>query len=316
MKLADILGWVGSVEILAAFGLNSFQKMKSDSVTFQLLNLSGALFLIINSVAHEAYPFTFINSVWFVISLSALVKMGLRKNRLYFFILVLSPGFLSGQTNELYTKQIQEFDRYVESARNTWLVPGLAIAVVKDNQVIFKKGYGHTGLGTRNAVDSQTLFPCASTTKAMTAVCMGMLVDEGKVKWNDAVVNYLPDFQLYDPFVTREVKIRDLFIHDSGLGDADFLWTSMNIPSDEIIRKMSLVKPSYSIRSGFIYQNLFYLVAGKVIEKVSGLPWEMFIRRRIVCGDVVKYFAGGHRRVSKFILVPPRFLRIGVGNKK
>jgi hypothetical protein len=79
MSLADILGWVGSVEILAAFGLNSFQKMRSDSVTFQLLNLSGASFLIINSVAHQAYPFTFINSVWVCISLLALVKIGLRK---------------------------------------------------------------------------------------------------------------------------------------------------------------------------------------------------------------------------------------------
>ena len=202
-------------------------------------------------------------------------------NRLYFFILVLFPASLFGQTNLPYAKQIQEFDRYVENARKEWLVPGLAVAVVKDNLVIFKKGYGFTGLGTRDAVDTQTLFPCASTTKAMTAVCMGMLVDEGKVKWNDPVVIHLPEFQLYDPFVTREVKIRDLFIHDSGLGDADFLWTSMNISSDEIIRKMSLVKPSYSIRSSFVYQNLFYLVAGKVIEKVSGQPWEMFIRRRI-----------------------------------
>ena len=79
MSLSDILGWVGSIEILAAFGLNSFQKMKSDSVTFQLLNLSGATFLIINSVSHEAYPFTFINSVWVAISLSAMIKIGLRK---------------------------------------------------------------------------------------------------------------------------------------------------------------------------------------------------------------------------------------------
>jgi CubicO group peptidase (beta-lactamase class C family) len=202
-------------------------------------------------------------------------------NRLFLFTLAFCPALLFGQTNSPDAKSILEFDRYVEDARKEWLVPGLTIAVIKDNQVIFKKGYGYTGIGTGDPVDTKTLFPCASTTKAMTAVCLGMLVDEGKVKWSDPVVNYLPDFQLYDPFVTREVKIRDLLIHDSGLGDADFLWTSMNIPSDEIIRKMSLVKPSYSIRSSFIYQNLFYLVAGKVIEKVSGIPWDMFIRRRI-----------------------------------
>jgi CubicO group peptidase (beta-lactamase class C family) len=130
-------------------------------------------------------------------------------------------------------------------------------------------------------VDAQTLFSIGSTTKAMTAACMGMLVDEGKLKWDDAVVTYLPEFQLYDPFVTREIRIRDLFIHDTGLGNADFLWSIMNVPSDEILRKMRDVKPSYSLRSSFIYQNIFYVAAGKVIEKVSGQPWSQFIQTRI-----------------------------------
>ena len=189
-------------------------------------------------------------------------------------IFLFFPILLHGQPTQRYAKQIQEFDKYVEGARNQWLVPGLAVTIVKDNQVIFKKGYG-------NKTDTQTLFPCASTTKAMTAACMGMLVDEGKVNWNNPVIRYLPDFQLYDPFVTRELKIRDLFIHDSGVGNADFLWGFMNIPSNEILKKLSQVKPTYSLRSSFIYQNLFYLVAGKVIEKVSGQPWEEFIRKRI-----------------------------------
>jgi CubicO group peptidase (beta-lactamase class C family) len=136
-------------------------------------------------------------------------------------------------------------------------------------------------LGTTNAVDTQTLFACASTTKAMTAMCMAMLVDEGKVKWDDAVINYLPDFQLYDPYVTRELKIRDLFTHNSGVGNADFFWSIMSIPGDEVLSKMKMVKPSYSLRSSFIYQNIFYLYAGKVIEKVSGQPWEEFIQKRI-----------------------------------
>ena len=108
-----------------------------------------------------------------------------------------------------------------------------------------------------------------------------MLVDEGKVKWDDLVVTFLPELQLYDPSVTREIKIRDLFIHDTGLGNADFLWASMDIPSDEVLRKMREVKPSYSMRSSFIYQNIFYLAAGKVIEKISGKPWDQFIRERI-----------------------------------
>ena len=197
------------------------------------------------------------------------------------FIACSFAGFSQKVTPPSLSKQFQEFDTYVEQARNSWQVPGLAIAVVKDGKVIFKKGFGVRQLGQPDKVDIQTLFACASTTKAMTAMCMGMLVDEGKVNWDDAVIKYLPDFQLYDPYVTRELKIRDLFTHNSGVGNADFLWDVMDISSDEILRKMAEVKPSYSLRSSFIYQNIFYLAAGKVIEKQSGLPWEKFIASRI-----------------------------------
>jgi CubicO group peptidase (beta-lactamase class C family) len=197
------------------------------------------------------------------------------KYRLFFFLLLLWSA-ADAQTIE---SKVKEFDAYVEKSRNLYEVPGLAITVVKDGKVILKKGYGVRQLGTTNAVDTQTLFACASTTKAMTATCMAMLVDEGKVKWDDPVINYLPEFQLYDPSVTREIKIRDLFTHNTGIGNADFFWGSMHIPSDEILKKMKLVKPSYSLRSSFIYQNIFYLYAGKVIEKVSGLSWEEFIQK-------------------------------------
>ncbi len=189
-------------------------------------------------------------------------------------------SFVVAHAQTIETK-VKEFDTYVEKSRHLFQVPGLALTVVKDGKVIFKKGYGVQQLGTSNAVDTQTLFACASTTKAMTATCMAMLVDEGKVKWDDPVINYLPDFQLYDVHVTRELKIRDLFTHNSGVGNADFFWSMMSIPSDEVLLKMKMVKPSYSLRSGFIYQNIFYLYAGKVIEKVSGQPWEEFIQKRI-----------------------------------
>ena len=173
------------------------------------------------------------------------------------------------------------FDAYVQKAIKEWQVPGLAIVVVKDNKVVFKKAYGTRELGTTNLVDNQTLFVCASTTKAMTATCMGMLVDEGKLNWDDPVSKYLPDFQLYDPYVTRELRVRDLFLHNSGVGNTDFLWSDNAYSSDEILQHMRLAKPAYSFRSGFIYQNIFYLVAGKVIEKISGMPWSVFINKRI-----------------------------------
>jgi CubicO group peptidase (beta-lactamase class C family) len=200
--------------------------------------------------------------------------------KLIIILWMLIPFFASAQTQTLDTK-VKEFDAYVEKSRKQYQVPGLSVTVVKDGKIIFKKGYGVRELGTTDQVNTQTLFACASTTKAMTATCMAMLVDEGKVKWDDPVINYLPDFQLYDPFVTRELKIRDLLTHNSGVGNADFFWSIMQIPSDEVLAKMKMVEPSYSLRSSFIYQNIFYLYAGKVIEKVSGMPWEDFIQKRI-----------------------------------
>ena len=173
------------------------------------------------------------------------------------------------------------FDAYVQKSMKDWEIPGLAIVVVKNNKVVFKNSYGTTELGTGNKVNNQTLFACASTTKAMTTTAMGILVDQGKVKWDDPVIKYLPSFRLYDPYVTTQMRVRDLFLHNSGVGNTDFLWTFNMLTGDEIMEKMQMVPPSYSFRAGFIYQNIFYGIAGKVIEKVSGMSWENFITKNI-----------------------------------
>jgi CubicO group peptidase (beta-lactamase class C family) len=191
------------------------------------------------------------------------------------------PQSLLAQSKKISPDPVARYDAYVQQAVNDWRVPGLTISVVQDGKVLLKKGYGVRELGKPERVDTQTLFAMASTTKAMTAACLGMLVDENKLGWDDLVTNYLPDFQLYDPTVTRELRIRDLLIHNTGVGNADYLWASMQIPSEEILCRMRMVRPSYSFRSGFIYQNIMYLAAGKVIEKASGMPWEKFIRTRI-----------------------------------
>lgn len=185
------------------------------------------------------------------------------------------------QSKKKSVDPVTRYDAYVQQAVRDWQVPGLTVTVVKDGKVLLKKGYGVREMGGTGAVDTQTLFAMASTTKAMTAACIGMLVDEGKLQWDDPVVNYLPDFLFYDPAVTREVRVRDLLIHNTGVGNADVLWATMQIPSDEILHRMRLIKPSYSLRSSFIYQNIMYLAAGKVIEKVSGIPWDVFVRTRI-----------------------------------
>lgn len=193
-------------------------------------------------------------------------------------ILLLITSYAFAQPSK---KLVTELDLFVQKAMKDWEVPGLAVVVVKDNQVIYKKGLGVREFGKQDPVGTQTLFACASTTKAMVATCMGMLVDEGKVNWNDPVIKHLPDFKLFDPYVTREIKIRDLFTHNTGVGNTDFLWGMMNIPSDEVLKKMAFVKPSYSLRSSFVYQNIFYLAAGKVMEKITGKPWGVFIKERI-----------------------------------
>ncbi|MFN3841293.1 MAG: serine hydrolase [Cyclobacteriaceae bacterium] len=201
--------------------------------------------------------------------------------RLVVLLLLFSLTYSQAQKPSLTDKKVQEFEAYIVKGMKDWEVPGLAVTVVKDGKVLLAKGYGVRELGKTNPVNAQTLFACASTTKAMVAACMGMLVDEGKVNWDDPVYRYLPEFQLYDPYVTRELRIRDLFIHNSGVGNADFLWSIMNIPTEQVLHKMRNVEPSYSLRSGFIYQNIFYVAAGEVIKKISGKPWHEFIRERI-----------------------------------
>ena len=173
------------------------------------------------------------------------------------------------------------FDAYVAKAVQDWRTPGLAVAVVKDGRALFSKGYGVRELGKPDRVDEHTLFAIGSTTKAMTAALAGMLVDEKKLAWDDPVVKHLPWFQLKDPYLTREITVRDLLTHRAGLGNADYLWYGQTNEPKEILRRVRLLDPSYSLRSSFIYQNVMYAAAGAVIEAVGGEPWEQMVRTRI-----------------------------------
>ncbi len=175
----------------------------------------------------------------------------------------------------------ERLDEFVARSRVDWQVPGLAIAVVKDGETVFAKGYGVRELGKEDPVDTQTLFQIASTTKAMTAATVGMLVDEGKLAWDDPVVQHLPTFQLHDPYATREMRVRDLLIHRGGLPNTDFLWYPVARPRDDVAALIQYVRPSYSLRSDFVYQNVMYMMAGEVVESVSGKSWGEFVRTRL-----------------------------------
>jgi CubicO group peptidase (beta-lactamase class C family) len=178
--------------------------------------------------------------------------------------------------------KVDDFDKYAEAARQEWKVPGMAITIVQDGKVILAKGYGVREAGKAAPVDADTLFGAMSTTKAMTAVTMGMLVDEGKVSWDDKVIKHLPDFRVADAYVTSELRIRDLFTHNGGMGNADFLWAwTPELPATEIVKRMQYARPAYPFRGGYTYQNVMYAVAGQVIEKLSGMPWERFVTERL-----------------------------------
>ena len=172
------------------------------------------------------------------------------------------------QTGNVSKKQAAQdnnavFESYIKQALQLWKTPGISVAVVKDGKLVYKNGFGVTELGKPAAFTTSTLSICASTTKAMTAVCMGMLVDEGKLKWTDKVSDIYPAFKLYDSYASSETTVRDLLTHNTGLGNADWLWV-LGTPLDTIINRMRLLKPAYSFRSSFIYQNLMYMVAGEV----------------------------------------------------
>ncbi|HET9786964.1 MAG TPA: serine hydrolase [Pyrinomonadaceae bacterium] len=201
-----------------------------------------------------------------------------RRFRLVGFLLLVMAAFLPAYAQEA---PLNGFDDYVNQALRAWEVPGLAIAIVKDDRIVLAKGYGVRKLGDPAPVNERTLFAIGSSSKAFTAASVAMLVDEGKLKWDDPATKYLPDFVLYDPYVTRELTVRDLLSHRSGLERGDLLWYGTEYDRDEILRRTRYLKPTWSLRSTFGYQNLMFLAAGQLIAKVSGKSWDEFIRQRI-----------------------------------
>jgi CubicO group peptidase (beta-lactamase class C family) len=178
-----------------------------------------------------------------------------------------------------------DLDAWVARAMKTFDVPGIGLAIVKDGAVVTAKGYGVRRLGDPMPADGRTLFGIASNTKVFTSTALGLLVEEGKIAWDAPVVRYLPGFQMWDPFVTRELTVRDLLVHRSGLGlgAGDLLWwPSSTYNRKEIAARLRFIKPSTSFRSAYAYDNVLYLVAGELIETISGQSWEDFVSTRIL----------------------------------
>lgn len=174
-------------------------------------------------------------------------------------------------------------DNHLAKALRDWEVPGMAVAIVKNDSVVFSKGYGVRELSKPGEVNDQTLFAIASLSKAFTVASLAILVEQGKLSWDDRVIEHLPYFQLHDSYATREMTVRDLLCHRSGLHTfgGDLIWYGTDYGKEEVIRRLRYLKPRLGFRDSFGYQNILFLAAGEIIQAVSGRQWDDFVRDSI-----------------------------------
>jgi len=192
---------------------------------------------------------------------------------------------LSAQTqNEI----LQKIDRYIPKAMSDWGSPGLAVGIVKGDSIVFAKGYGVRELGKLEKVDEYTLFSIGSQTKSFTAAALAMLVDENKLKWDDPVIKYLPEFQLSDPWITRDLTIRDCLTHRIGFEPLIMPWILTNHDRNELLRRYRYARPVHRFRAAFNYNNEMFLLAGQIIPVVTGKSWDAFVKERITESSTVK----------------------------
>lgn len=218
-----------------------------------------------------------------------------RRGTFFALTLVLTTAFYSGELRA--SGQQQAIDDLAARVMSMYSVPGMAVGIVKDKQVVYAQGYGVRELGKSGRIDEKSLFKIASNSKAITTAALAILVDEGKLHWDDKVIDYLPEFRLYDPWVTREFTITDLLTHRSGLapfvGDM-MLWPEPNkFTRADILHNLRYFQPASSFRSKYAYDNLLYIIAGELIPAITGQSWEEFVDQRIFGAMQAKHcFAG------------------------
>jgi CubicO group peptidase (beta-lactamase class C family) len=172
-------------------------------------------------------------------------------------------------------------DAYVNQTLATWHVPGVSIGIVRNDTVLYTKGYGVRAFGAAAPVDDHTLFEIGSSSKAFTATLVAMLVGDGKMRWDAHVTDYLPGFRLYDPYASAELTLRDALTHRSGLARGELVWLGAGISRDEVLHRVRYLKPAWGFRARFGYQNMMYLAAGEAAGKAAGSTWDELIAKRI-----------------------------------
>jgi CubicO group peptidase (beta-lactamase class C family) len=179
---------------------------------------------------------------------------------------------------------LRKLDTYFRKMVADWDIPSASIGIVKDGELVFTGNYGVLEVGKEGAPDANTLYAIASNSKAFTSAMIGMLVQEGKLNWDDPVRNYLPYFEVYDPWVSSHATIRDLLSHRVGLGtfSGDNIWYKSELPAAEFIKRYKHVPQAFPFRSGYGYSNLMFIAAGEIIETVTGRSWAENVRERIL----------------------------------
>lgn len=186
---------------------------------------------------------------------------------------------LTAQNNSHIVKELEQYALQVQSK---WKIPGMAVSIVKDGEVIYSQGFGVKELGTDQEVTPKTVFQIGSVSKSFTAAVMASLVDEGKVKWEDSVKNILPDFKMFDKWVESNLQVKDIMTHRTGLeGQLGTYIPNMGYEREDIYKMLPLLKPKYSMRGSYEYNNITFIIASKIIEKLTGKSWEENVRERI-----------------------------------
>ncbi len=205
-----------------------------------------------------------------------------RTFRLAISLLFLSLLFSSFAFAQSTPPNLQGFDGFVEQVMKDWKVPGIAVAIVKDGKVVYAQGYGFRDVKRGTKVTPDTLFAIGSCSKAFTAAALGILVDEKKLEWDKPVRNYLPDLMFSDGYAAEHIRPRDLVSHQSGLPRHDLVWYGSPLSRKELFERLRYLEPSATLHAKFQYNNLMYMTAGVMVERVAGVTWEEFVRRKIL----------------------------------
>ena len=195
------------------------------------------------------------------------------------FLVSVAAAPLFAQSNEEVASKMEQ---YIQQVQQQWQIPGMAVSLVKNGEMFYSKGFGTKELGKQAPIDGNTIFQVGSVSKSFTAAVIASLVDEGKLSWQDTVKNILPDFRMYDRWVEENLQVKDIMTHHTGLqGQLGTYIGNMGYSRDDIYNMFPLLKPTYSFRGGYEYNNITFIIASRIIEKLTGKSWEENVRERI-----------------------------------